>query len=67
MKIEIRPEIGILMFIYAAMKKWQQSVAWFPKLRSEMHRRRRMQVFEKRQCIYVVTVNCNVSVYYRVT
>jgi len=38
-----------------------------PELRSEMHHGRRTQVFEKTQCFYVVTVNCNVSVYYRVT
>ena len=38
-----------------------------PELRSETHRGRGTQVFEKTQCFYVVTVNCNVSVYYRVT
>ena len=38
-----------------------------PELRSEMHPGQGMQVFEKTQCFYVVTVNCNVSVYYRVT
>ena len=37
-----------------------------PELWSETHRRRGMQVFEKTQCFYVVTVNCNVSVYYHV-
>ena len=31
-----------------------------PELQSEMHRRHRTQVFEKTQCFYVVTVNCNV-------
>jgi len=30
MKIEIRHEIGILMFNCAAVKKWKRSVAWFP-------------------------------------
>ena len=30
MEIEIRPEIGILVFNCAAVKKWKQSVAWFP-------------------------------------
>ena len=38
-----------------------------PELRSETHRGCGTQVFEKTQCFYVVTVNCNVSVYYRVT
>ena len=30
MKIEIRPEVSILMFNCAAVKKWKRSVAWFP-------------------------------------
>ena len=30
-----------------------------PELRSEMHRGRRTQVFEKMQCFYAVTVNCS--------
>ena len=38
-----------------------------PELRSETHCRRGTQVFEKVQCLYVVTVNCNVYIYYRVT
>ena len=38
-----------------------------PELRSETHRGRGTQVCEKMQCFYVVMVNCNVSVYYRVT
>ena len=38
-----------------------------PELWSETHHGCGMQVFEKTQCFYIVTVNCNVSVYYRVT
>ena len=38
-----------------------------PELQSEMHRGCGTQVFEKTQCFYIVTVNCNVSVYYCVT
>ena len=38
-----------------------------PELQSETHRGRGTQVFEKTQCFYVVAVNCNVSVYHRVT
>ena len=30
MKIEIRPEISILMCNCAAVKRWRRSVAWFP-------------------------------------
>ena len=37
-----------------------------PELWSETHRACGTQVFEKMQCFYVVTVYCNVSVYYRV-
>ena len=33
-----------------------------PELRSETHHGCGMQVFEKTQCFYVVTVNCNVFV-----
>ena len=35
MKIEIRPEIGISMFSYAALKKWQRLAAWFPSYRAK--------------------------------
>ena len=38
-----------------------------PELWSEALHGYGMQVFKKTQCFYVVTVNCNVSVYYRVT
>ena len=38
-----------------------------PELKSEMRRGCRMQLFEKTQCLYVATVNFNVSVYNRVT
>ena len=37
------------------------------ELWSEMHCKCGMQLYEKRQCFYVVTVNFNVSVYYHVT
>ena len=38
-----------------------------PELRSETHHGCGTQVIEKTQCFYAVTVNSNVSVYYRVT
>ena len=38
-----------------------------PKLQSETHHGCGLQVFEKMQRFYVVTVSCNVSIYYRVT
>ena len=34
-----------------------------PELQSEMHSGCRTQLFEKKQCFYVATVNFNVSVY----
>ena len=34
-KIEIRSEIGISIFNYTAVQKWQWSVAWFPSYRAK--------------------------------
>ena len=51
----------------SSIEKMETIGCLVPELRSETHRRRGTQVFEKTQCFYVVTVNCNVSVYYRVT
>ena len=55
MKIEIRPEIGISMFMCSS-EKMEAISCLVPELRSETHRRRGMQVFKKTQCFYAVTV-----------
>ena len=54
------------MFNCAAVKKWKRLVVWFlsygARCIADAERK-----FEKTQCFYVVMVNCDVSVYYRVT
>ena len=65
MKIGIRPEIGINVQLCSS-EKMAAIGCLVPELWSEMHRGCETQAFEKTQCFYIVTVNCNVSVYYRV-
>ena len=51
------------MFNCETVKKWKQSVAWFPscgvKCIADAERK-----FLRKQYFYVVMVNCNVPVYY---
>ena len=63
MRIELRLEIGISMFNCSPAKKIEAIGCLVPKLWSGAHCRRGTQVFEKTQCFYVVTVNCNVFVW----
>ena len=67
MRIEIRPEICILMCNYAAVKK-MEAFSWLvPELRSEKHRRRGTQLFEKTQCFYVAKCLCILLYYVKLT
>ena len=65
MKIKIRPEIGIWMCNCEAVKKTQVIGCLVPELWSEMPCGRGKQLFKETQCLYVVTENFNVSVYYQ--
>ena len=50
------------MFNCVAVKKWKQSVAWFPSYRVKCITDAQHKPFKKMQCFYVATVNFNVSV-----
>ena len=60
MKIEIRPKIFISMCNYTPVMKMEVIGCLVPELRSEKHRRRRTQLFEKMTLLHI-------SVYHRVT
>ena len=66
MKIEIRPEISVLMFNCAVVKNWKRSVAWFQSYGAKCIVDANAN-FQENAMFYVVIVNCDVSVYYRVT
>ena len=67
MKIEIRPEIDISMFSCAAVKKMEVIGCLVPSYGGKRIADAECKFSRRTQYFYTVTVNCNVSVYYRVT
>ena len=62
MKIKIRPGISVSMCNCVAVKRMEAISYLIPKLLSKMYYGCGMQLFEKMQCFYVVTVKAAITI-----